>query len=62
MIPEFLAQSLARFGKKIWLTEFACADQRYDVSPWLKGKGWKWWKGEFLAGDPGEGSSLVDVL
>ena len=55
----------ARFGKKIWLTEFACADQRYDVSPWLKGKGWKWWKrlkGEFLAGDPGEGSSLVDVL
>jgi len=55
MIPEFLAQSLAaRFGKKIWLTEFACADQRYDVSPWLKG--------EFLAGDPGEGSSLVDVL
>eukprot|EP00435_Cladocopium_sp_Y103_P037993 s1603_g10.t1 len=27
-----LVENYKKFGKKIWLTEFACADQRYDVS------------------------------
>ena len=27
-----LVENYKRFGKKIWLTEFACADQNYDVS------------------------------
>lgn len=27
-----LVENYKKFGKKIWLTEFACADQNYDVS------------------------------
>ena len=26
-----LVENYKKFGKKIWLTEFACADQNYDV-------------------------------
>lgn len=26
-----MVENYKKFGKKIWLTEFACADQNYDV-------------------------------